>query len=386
MHFARVLRTAGMPVGSDRVITALQALQVAGLASRQDLHAVLAACLVDRAEHRALFDQAFDLFWRDPDQASPADALPMPLTPQAAPSATSATENRRLAQALMPDPPQPAADLALAEDPPQPVAGLSWNQGERLQKADFETMTTDEWRQAQQLLAQMKPVFEPLPTRRTRAASRPGRVDWRSTLGAMARHGGEVWDLRWRTRRTRPAPLVLLADISGSMSRYSRMLLHFAHALGQADAPVESFVFGTRLTRTTRILKGRDPDLAVAEVVRAVQDWSGGTRITECLHDFNRHWSHRVLPGQATLLLVSDGLEQGDMAALAAEMARLHKHCRRLIWLNPLLRFEGFEPRASGIRAMLPHVDRFLPAHNLDSLAALVQALTEAPRADARRR
>jgi len=372
MHFARVLRTAGMPVGSDRVAVALQALQVAGLESRADFHAVLAACLLDRAEHRALFDQAFELFWREPDLAGHMRAQRLTKV-QAQDGTSPVPENRRLASALSPHPPQQP------EQPPperiEPEATVSWNQRERLQAMDFDTLSADEWRQAQRLVAQMKPLFEPLPTRRTRPANRPGRVDWRSTLAAMARHGGELWGPRWRDARTRPAPLVLLADISGSMSRYSRMLLYFAHALGRADAPVESFVFGTRLTRTTRMLRHRDPDLAVAEVARTVQDWSGGTRITESLHLFNRHWARRVLPGNATLLLVSDGLEHGDTRALAFEMDRLHKSCRRLIWLNPLLRFDGFQPLAGGIRAMLPHVDRFLPAHNLDSLAGLVQVL-----------
>ena len=191
----------------------------------------------------------------------------------------------------------------------------------------------------------------------------------------MARHGGELWDTRWRRPRTRPAPLVLLADISGSMSRYSRMLLHFAHALGHAEARVESFVFGTRLTRTTRLLKSRDPDIAVSQVVRAVEDWSGGTRITTSLHEFNQRWARRTLDSRSTVLLISDGLEHGDVKALAFEAERLAKSCRRLIWLNPLLRFDRFEPKAAGIRAILPHVDRFLPAHNLDSLEQLVQVL-----------
>ena len=175
---------------------------------------------------------------------------------------------------------------------------------------------------------------------------------------------------------------MLLADISGSMSRYSRMLLHFAHALGHAEAPVESFVFGTRLTRTTRLLKSRDPDIAIGQVVRAVADWSGGTRITTSLHEFNQRWARRVLSGRSTVLLITDGLEHGDTRQLAFEMARLHKSCRRLVWLNPLLRFDMFEPKAAGIKAMLPHVDRFLPAHNLHSLAELVAVLCqrEAPR------
>jgi len=373
MHFARVLRRAGMPLGTDRVVTALQALQVAGLASRSDFHAVLSACLVDRAEHRALFDQAFALFWRDPDLAGNMGALLPPKVQAKDPNAPKRPENRRLDGALSPRPPQPQAEPP--QDGLERDAALTWNARERLHKADFDTMSTEEWQQARRLLAQMRLVFEPLPTRRSRRAAHPGRPDWRASLAAMARHGGELWDMRWRRPRRRPAPLVLLADISGSMSRYSRMLLHFAHTLAHADARVESFVFGTRLTRTTRLMASRDPDLAVAQVVQAVPDWSGGTRLTESLQTFNHRWARRVLPGRATVLLVTDGLEHGDTRALAFEMERLHKSCRRLIWLNPLLRFERFEPRAGGIRAMLPHVDRFLPAHNLDSLAQLVQVL-----------
>jgi uncharacterized protein with von Willebrand factor type A (vWA) domain len=201
----------------------------------------------------------------------------------------------------------------------------------------------------------------------------------------MARHGGELWDWRRRQPRFKPAPLVVLADISGSMSRYSRMLLHFCHTLAHADSRVESFVFGTRLTRTTKLLNSRDPDWAVSQVVRAVEDWSGGTRISACLHEFNQRWARRVLPGQATVLLISDGLEHGDTTALAFETERLAHSCRRLIWLNPLLRFDRFEPRAAGIKAMLPHVDRFLPAHNIDSLAQLAQVLVSKDSAPARR-
>ena len=374
MHFARVLRNAGMPVGPDRVHTALAALQVAGLESKRDFHAVLSACLIDRVEHRELFDQAFVLFWRDPDLMGRMRALLLPKVHVKEGAQPPPPENRRLGDALFPHPPNRPPEQP-EQDEVQINAELTWNDREVLRQADFDTMTADEWRAAKRALAQLKLVFEPLPTRRMRPAAHPGRVDWRSTLAAMARHGGELQDLRWRRPRARPAPLVLLADISGSMSRYTRMLLHFAHALGQADARVESFVFGTRLTRTTRLLKSRDPDLAVGQVTRAVQDWSGGTRITDCLREFNRRWARRVLPGSATLLLVTDGLEHGDTAALAFEMDRLHKSCRRLIWLNPLLRFDRFEPRAGGIKAMLPHVDLFLPAHNLDSLAQLVQVL-----------
>ena len=373
MHFARVLRAAGMPVGSDRVQLSLQALQVAGLERRADFRAVLAACLLDRIEHRELFDQAFELFWRDPDLEGRMRALLLPKV-RIKDGQPPVPENRRLGEALFPrqadePPPEPAQEQIELD------AALTFNDREHLQKADFETMTADEWRLAKRLLAELRLAFEPIPTRRSRRAAQPGRADWRATLQAMARHGGELWNLRWRKARTKPAPLVLLADISGSMSRYSRMLLHFGHLLGHADARVESFVFGTRLTRTTRLLKSRDPDLAVGQVVRAVEDWSGGTRITTSLHEFNQRWARRVLSGQATVLLVSDGLEHGDTHALAFEMDRLHKSCRRLIWLNPLLRFERFEPRAGGIKTMLPHVDRFMPVHNLASLQQLVHVL-----------
>jgi uncharacterized protein len=370
MHFARVLRHAGLPVGTDRVATALQALQVAGLESRTDFHAALAACLLDRAEHRELFDQAFRLFWRDPDLDGGLHA-PMPRV-RAQGGPPPVPENRRLASALVQQKQQhddrpPKEELAHEDT-------LGWSRQEVLRQADFETMTPEEWQAAKRLLARLALIFEPLKTRR-QGPARAGRIDWRATMSQMARHGGELWDLPRRAPRTRPAPLVLLADISGSMSRYSRMLLHFGHALGHADARVESFVFGTRLTRTTRLLRSRDPDLAVAQVVRAVQDWSGGTRITDSLREFNRRWARRVLPGRATVLLVTDGLEHGDTQALGFEMERLHKSCRRLIWLNPLLRFERFEPRAGGVKAMLPHVDHFLPVHNLQSLEQLVQVL-----------
>lgn len=379
MHFGRLLRRAGLALPTDRIELALQALQVTGIESRSDFHDTLAACFVDRVEHREIFDLAFDLYWREPDEARLGRTLDpgAPGAPAAAPPAS-----QRLGEAMFAQP--PPTPPGAPQTAPTEVASTATDQ-ERLRRADFDTMSADEWRQAQALLRTMAPLFEPLPTRRSGPAAGPGRharVDGRATLRDLARHGGELWRLRWRRPRTRPAPLVVLADISGSMSRYSRMLLHFAHALGHADLRVESFVFGTRLTRTTRALRQRDPDVAVARVVREVQDWSGGTRISESLQDFNRRWARRVLGGRATVLLISDGLEHGRAddprcERLGFEMERLHKSCRRLVWLNPLLRFAAFQPRAAGIRAMLPHVDQFLPAHNLDSLARLVTVLTE---------
>ncbi|HEY1393164.1 MAG TPA: VWA domain-containing protein [Methylibium sp.] len=372
MHFARVLRSAGMPIGTDRIQLALRALQVAGLRSREDFHATLFSCFVSKAEQRALFDQAFHIFWRDPDLLGRVMAMLLPRA-QGKAGAPSPPENRRLAQALFPGQGPPSS-----QQPQERIefeAAYTWSDREVLRHTDFESMSAEEWLQAKRLLAELRLAFEPLHTRRYQRSSRGGRADWRATLRDMARCGDQP-RLSWQRPRLRPPQLVVLADISGSMSRYSRMLLHFAHAATRGEAHTHSFVFGTRLTAITRMLAQRDPDIAVAQVARAVQDWSGGTRISACLHEFNRHWSRRVLGGgNATVLLISDGLEHGDSAALAFEMERLHKSCRRLVWLNPLLRYDGFEPKAAGIRAMLPHVDHFVPAHNLASLDELARLL-----------
>jgi uncharacterized protein len=379
MHFARVLRDAGVPVGTDRVQLALQALGAGPLESRRDFKAALAACFLSRAEHRDLFDQAFELFWRDPDLLGRMLAMLLPRVKARDSGVTSSVqENRRLADALFP----PSAAPPAPEPPATQTeihASFSASEREVLRHRDFETMSAGEWREAQRLVARLATFIQPLPTRRQARANRPGRVDWRASLAAMARRGGDAADLvRWRRPRKQPPPLVVLADISGSMSRYSRMLLHFTHALSQqGELRVESFVFGTRLTPITRALRQRDPDAALATVARQVQDWSGGTRIGESLHAFNRQWARRVLGGgRATVLLVTDGLERGEVAQLGFEAERLGKSCRRLVWLNPLLRYAGFEARAAGIRALRPHVDLFLPAHNLASLEQLAALLS----------
>lgn len=376
VHFARVLRSAGVPVGTDRVLLALQALRVAGIESRQDFHATLASCLIDRAEHRLLFEQAFHIFWKDPDLLGQMLRLLLPQVKEK-PGAPPPPENRRLGEALFrddrPRPPEPAAESRIEID-----AHLTWSERELLRKTDFDTMTTAEWNAARRMLHEMRPFFAQLATRRDAPSHRGTRIDLKRLLRDAARHGGDIAELPRRRRRTRPEPLVVLVDISGSMSRYSRMFLHFLHALvGSAGAGhrTQAFVFGTRLTPITRQLRARDPDLAVAAVVQAVDDWSGGTRIAQTIREFNLRWARRVLAGSPTVLLVTDGLEHGDTDLLAAEMERLAKSCRRLVWLNPLLRYAGFEPRARGIRAMLPHVDLFLPVHNIDSLRDLARGL-----------
>ena len=382
VHFARVLRAAGVPVGTDRVLLALDALQVAGLQSRRDLHATLHCCLIDRSEHRAIFDQAFHIFWKDPDLLGQMMRMLLPqVSEKQGGTPPPPPENRRLAEAMFKSPREvepPPAQQKIEID-----AQMSWSEREALRKADFDSMTTAEWNAARRMLTQIATLFEPLATRRLRPSPAGARIALRALLRQSARRGGEIVALPRTARRTRPAPLVALVDISGSMSRYSRMFLHFLHALTSgrdaADLRVQSFVFGTRLSNITRPLRRKDPDEAVREVVQAVDDWSGGTRIAQSLAEFNRRWARRVLSGGPTVLLVTDGLEHADLDLLAREAAHLSRSCRRLVWLNPLLRYEAFQPRARGVRALLPHVDDFLPVHNVDSLASLARVLAAAP-------
>ena len=366
LHFARALRAAGLPVGTDRVLLAEAALLEAGLQSRRDFKAVLMACLVDRVEHRALFDQAFALFWRDPDLLGQLLAMRLPPVQGRTPPPP---EHRRLGAALYPHAPS-------SRPAPQQVeidAQLSASDRELLRQRDFESMSTEEWAAAREALKQLAPLAPLRATRRRQRAAR-GRIDWRATLHAQGRSESAT-PVR-SAPRERPAPLLLLADISGSMSRYSRTLLHLAHGLAnpvsRRHAPrVHSFVFGTRLTPITRLMSERDPDEALKAVSRAVPDWDGGTRLAAALREFNRQHARRVLTGDTTVLLITDGLAHDDAEALAFEARRLRLSCARLIWLNPLLRFAGFEPRAAGVRALLPEVSLHLPVHNLASLEQL---------------
>lgn len=380
LHFARVLRRAGLPVGTDRPLLALQALGIAGVGSRTDLYAVLRACLIDRIEHRELFDQAFQVFWRDPELLAEVMRLLLP----AAPGASSRRgPGARLREALMPaGAPLSRHAAAARERAGADDAHGSSSDRERLRKVDFDTMTTAEWAAARRLMAALEPVLARHSTRRLARSARTARLDLRQLLRSCARHGGDIVSVPYRSPTTRVEPLTVIVDISGSMARYSRMFLHFMHALvngARREAlRVNAFVFATRLTNVTRQLRARDPDAAVAQVIAAVQDWSGGTRIGPCLAHFNRHWARRVPLSSSTLLLLTDGLEHADTGQLSLETARLSRSCRRLWWLNPLLRYADFEPRARGIRAMLPYVDRLLPAHDLASLEELARALTAA--------
>ena len=382
MHFARALRAAGLPVGPGRVLDALAAVEAVGFESRRDLYWTLHAVFVHRRDQRELFDQCFHVFWRDPQLLERMMQLLLPQLEAETPPQGQEV-NRRVAEAMASQRQPGRGEVHDAEEPPVEVdAVLTFSERELLQEKDFEQMSADELVAARREIERLRlPIME-VATRRFMPASRGGRVDLRRTLRRSLRGGGAAIDLSRKQRRRRHPPLVLLCDISGSMARYSRMLLLFMHALTNDRDRVSSFVFGTRLTNVTRSLRGRDIDLALERIGRTVKDWAGGTRIGHCLEDFNRVWSRRVLGQGAVVLIISDGLDRDAGTGLGPEMERLHKSCRRLIWLNPLLRYDAYAPISAGARAMIRHVDEFRPVHNLESLADLTKVLSQ----EARRR
>ena len=385
LHFIRVLRGAGLPVGPAKVIDALAAVEAVGVGNRTDFREALAAVLCSRREHLDLFEQAFDLFWRNPKllEKMVAAMLPQVLGRTGEEPAPPAVPGR-LAEALAPPPADaPKRD---AEDEVTLDAAFTFSAREVLQTRDFATMSGEELGQVKRMLARLRLPLPKAPMRRTRPDDRGRRIDLRATLRRSAGAAGAAAPLAFRARTLRTPPLVVLCDISGSMDRYSRMMLHFLHAITNDRHRVHVMLFGTRLTNVTRHLKHRDVDVALERVSSAVADWAGGTRIGASIAEFNRHWSRRLLGQNAVVLLISDGLDAESGAGLDEAMERLSKSCRRLVWLNPLLRYADFEARPAGIRAMLPWVDDFLPVHSLASLEALAGTLSRGEAPGSRRR
>ncbi len=382
--FARALRRAGLPIGPGRLVDAIRAVQAVGFTQRADFYWTLHACFVSRPEHRAVFAQVFRLYWRDPQFLEQMMTLLLPAIRGVQEDRRADAGEKRAAEALL----DGAADrLPAPEASPEGASQIeidattTMSQEERLKTLDFEQMSVAEVAQAKRMLARLTLPVKPLATRRMRAAN-PGQFpDGRRTLRAALRQGGEVTRIARKSPGQRWPNLVVICDISGSMSQYSRMVLHFLHAVanakGQGWARVHGFTFGTRLTNITRHLRTRDVDAALAAAGAEAQDWSGGTRIGACLKTFNRNWSRRVLGQGAVVLLITDGLDRDGAGGLAAEMERLHLSARHLIWVNPLLRWDGFAPRATGIRAMLPHVDSFRAGHSVGSLAALAEVISD---------
>ncbi len=377
MHFARLLRAAGLRIGPDRVIDCVTALELAGAGQfplrRDDWYWTMAAVLLSREEQRPIFDQAFRIFWRDPKLAEKMMQMLLPQTYGRAAKPES-EQSQRLTDALFS---QKSQEQDSREEQKVALdARLTFSSREVLQRMDFDTMSAAELAEAKKMLAQLRLPLPMVRTRRLELGPRGARVDLRATLRESLREGGALIRLVRAAPIEIHPPLVVLCDVSGSMNPYSRMFLHFLHAITNDRDRVSVFVFGTRLTNITRQLRHRDVDVAMSRVADAIKDWSGGTRIGACLREFNWRWSRRVLGQNACLLLVSDGLDREAGEGLAEEMQRVHKSCKELVWLNPLLRYDQFEARPAGVRAMLPHVDRFLPVHNLKSLVDLAHALS----------
>ncbi len=381
-HFARALRKAGLRIGPGRVLDAVRAVEAAGFTSRTDFYWALHAVFVSRPEERQTFAQVFRLFWRDPRYLEHMMAAMLPAIRGVQEDRPAEAAAKRAAEALLdgvdrapPDLPEEAGEGSEIEID----ATLTMSAEERLRTLDFEQMSTAEMAQAKRMLARLELPVRPLPSRRTAAAARGRLPDWRRTLRDALRRGGELQGVATRLRRPRWPNLIVLCDISGSMSSYSRVVLHFVHAVanrkGAGWARVHAFTFGTRLTNITRHLAVRDVDAALRAAGAEAQDWEGGTRIGACLHAFNRDWSRRVLGQGAVVILITDGLDRDDPVALAREMERLSLSARRVIWVNPLLRWEGFAPKARGIAAMLPHVDSFRAGHSIATLADLAEAI-----------
>lgn len=371
VYFARTLRKAGVPVGPASVVDAVQAVEVSGITSRDDLYWTLHAVFVRKREQKVLFDEAFRIYWQSRGLIEKMLAILSPVAPpRGAPEKPKAGQTR-VSQAF-----EAARERTAEETVPEIEVDAKFTVSGRelLQTKDFAQMTADEVAAAKRALRAMALPQDKIRLRRLKAAPR-GRVDPRRTLRASLRAGGGIIDLKFRKPMEKRPPLVALCDISGSMSQYSRLLLHFLHGVTADRRDVHTFLFGTRLTNVSRQLRMKDPDEALAACSDGVADWSGGTRIASALRDFNLHWSRRVLSGKPTVLLITDGLERDTDEDLAREMDRLHRSCRHLIWLNPLLRFGGFEAKAKGIRAMLPHVDDFRAAHSLDAVSDLADAL-----------
>jgi uncharacterized protein with von Willebrand factor type A (vWA) domain len=372
VYFARALRAAGIPVGPRSVMDALQALQVAGIGTREDFYWTLHAVFVKRHEHSILFEQAFRIFFRKraylerliatlmPQIQAPAEQKPPPAA-------------QRVLDALFAD---IGEHFNREKSEIETDMRLTVSDREILEKKDFAQMTAAEIAEARQAIQNLVLPIEEVRTRRLRAARHGRVIDIRRTLRASMKGGAAMIDLKYLGIRTQRPPIVALLDISGSMSQYTRLFLHFLHAVTDARKRVSTFLFGTRLTNVTRALKERDPDEALAACSTSVLDWSGGTRIATSLATFNKLWARRVLGQGAIVLLITDGLEREGGERLGFEMDRLHRSCRRLIWLNPLLRFSGFEAKASGIKVMLPHVDELRPIHNLESMTSLCRALS----------
>ncbi len=378
LGFGRELKREGLTADLAAVLDFVRALDLVDIGDREEVRAAGAALFVRRKDELDPYERAFERFWRGrglTPQGLPQLASDRPeVDPQAQPSKDSAAEDAQVvATGIVRD--TQSIESGEADEEESTPSETAWSAGERLRERAFDRMTPAELREAERLIDRM--VLR-MPMRRTRRWELHRRGTLLAPRQMMRRNlatGGDPVTWLWRRRATRPRGVVLLCDISGSMERHARLLLRFSHALSRTEVPTEAFCFGTRLTRITPQLRHRDPDEALARISAAVGDWSGGTRIGTAFRDFNLRWSRRTLRSSSIVLVVSDGWDRGDPAEVAAETARLRRACHRLIWLNPLAGAAGYRPLAAGMAAAWPHIDVFLPSHDLASLELLAHAL-----------
>lgn len=383
IYFCRALRRAGVPVAPSQIKDLIRAVEIVGFSHKKDFFETLRACLITKHEHLLVFEQVFHLFWRDPEFLNKMmqTLLPFAQNIDENPPAPKPGANRA-AEAIT----DHAGDVLSRDIPDQEElildAQLSFSQNERLASMDFEQMSNTEVKDAERAIAQLDFNLPKLPSRRYRHSPFGNKVDVRSTLQSARFNGGEVLRLLRKRRIDKPRNLTILIDISGSMSTYSRMMMHFANAITTHAhrnnntnwTKINTFTFGTQLTNISRQIAGKDPDFALNSVGQLVKDWDGGTQIAANLEKFNLLWSRRVLSSGSVVLLMTDGLERGDTLVLEHQIKRLKLSCDKLIWLNPLLRFNEFQPLANGIKTILPHVDKMVACHSITSLVELSKA------------
>ncbi len=394
-EFGRILWEVGIDVGPRKMLDLAETLDYVDITNKEDFYNTVKCCLLPRHEQEAVFDQLFTYYWFVRDRqdkkaaegqwAAKRDERQVRLPPSELKrlaehlNAKSGEQRRELRPEMRESERRRRAQERLDEQENNDDAdpqGTAYSAIEVLRKKDFESFSWDEVQEAKRLMAEMHWHLGMRPTRRKKPSRSGSYPDMRRMVRRNLKHGGELIELTWRKIKRKPRPLVIICDISGSMSLYSRLLLHFIHTISNGLVNVEAFVFGTRLTRITRQLKRRDVDEAVRDVAKTVEDWSGGTRIGDALHFFNHKWAKRVLGRGAVVLVISDGWDRGDAGVLQVEMDRLQHSCHRLIWLNPLLGSPDYRPLTVGMKTALPFVDNFLPAHNLDSLIDLGNLLS----------
>lgn len=393
-EFGRLLWESGIDVGPRKMLDLAETLNYIDLTNKEDFYNTLKCSLLARHEQEALFDQLYLYYWymRDRKQKPGDNSVNGPAKRDDKHLRLPPSERKRLAEHLNANDTarkdlraemreterrRRAEEYSDDEDDEGDPQGTAYSAIEVLRKKDFESFTWEEVQEAKRLMSEMRWNLGMRPTHRKRPSARGSYPDMRRIVRRNLKYGGELLELTWREIRRKPRPLIIICDISGSMSLYSRLLLHFIHTISNGLMNVEAFVFGTRLTRITRQLKRRDVDEAVRDVSKSVQDWSGGTRIGDALHYFNHKWAKRVLGRGAVVLVISDGWDRGDSGTLEVEMDRLQHSCHRLIWLNPLLGSPDYRPLTIGMKTALPYIDNFLPAHNLDSLINLGNLLRD---------